>query len=253
MFKQKFGTPRQSLFSNLARSKLRIRTKEGESWGRGYYWIIFVFHKDFKGQNKIYSSSENSEISVKKGKIKPPKLFGDTMGVFATRSPHRYNPLGISIGKVYKTKTEGEYTTLYFSGLDLVHETPILSIIPYTEDHITKDLKIPSWLSETQKEQLLKINFSPDSLENIENLLSEGIIEFYENCEDLCEFIQSVLSLNPHSTHVLKHHSTAQLYGIELDNLNVIYKMDSKKEEITIEKILDIQKSQDYYGHIKQK
>ena len=68
---------------------------------------------------------------MKKGKIKPPKLFGRTMGVFATRSPHRFNPIGISIGKLYKVE-ELKGSCLYFSGLDLVHQTPILSIIPYT-------------------------------------------------------------------------------------------------------------------------
>ena len=38
----------------------------------------------------------------KKSKIAPPKLEGEKKGVFATRSPHRYNPIGLSLAKIDK-------------------------------------------------------------------------------------------------------------------------------------------------------
>jgi tRNA (adenine37-N6)-methyltransferase len=49
------------------------------------------------------------------------------MGVFATRSPHRFNPIGLSIAKIDKVVDR----TVFFSGLDLVHGTPVLDIKPY--------------------------------------------------------------------------------------------------------------------------
>ena len=59
--------------------------------------------------------------------MQPPKLEGEKMGVFATRSPHRFNPIGLSIAKI--DRVEGR--TVYMSGLDLVHGTPVLDIKPY--------------------------------------------------------------------------------------------------------------------------
>jgi len=49
------------------------------------------------------------------------------MGVFATRSPHRFNPIGLSIGRVLKI----EGRTIHFSGLDLIEGTPVIDIKPY--------------------------------------------------------------------------------------------------------------------------
>ena len=98
MFREKFGTPRQSGFVGNARAKLTLTNEiNAESLDGladfGHVMVIFVFHKDLE-EGKSYNN--------KKGKIAPPKLEGDKMGVFATRSPHRYNPIGLSIAKVDK-------------------------------------------------------------------------------------------------------------------------------------------------------
>lgn len=78
-------------------------------------WVIFVFHIGL------------CEYNTQKTKIKPPKLDGDKMGVFATRSPHRYNPIGLSIAKIDKVDSR----TIYLSGIDLIHGTPVIDIKPY--------------------------------------------------------------------------------------------------------------------------
>jgi tRNA (adenine37-N6)-methyltransferase len=70
----------------------------------GYVWLVFIFHIGMNDYNS------------KKSKIAPPKLGGKKIGVFATRSPHRYNPIGLSLAKL--DKVEGR--TIYISGADLV-------------------------------------------------------------------------------------------------------------------------------------
>ena len=50
-----------------------------------YLLLLFIFHLDVTDYNNL------------KGKILPPKLEGEKMGIFATRTPHRYNPIGLSI------------------------------------------------------------------------------------------------------------------------------------------------------------
>lgn len=81
----------------------------------GYIWVIFIFHVGL------------NEYNNKKTKVAPPKLDGVKKGVFATRSPHRYNPIGLSIAKL--DKIEGR--TITISGIDLIHGTPVLDIKPY--------------------------------------------------------------------------------------------------------------------------
>jgi len=67
-----------------------------------------------------------------------------TVGVFCTDSPHRPNPIALSI--VELLKTEGR--ELHVSGLDLFDGTPVLDIKPYTEARVVNDLNYPKWYSE---------------------------------------------------------------------------------------------------------
>ena len=68
-----------------------------------------------------------NDYNNKKTKIAPPKLQGEKKGVFATRSPHRYNPIGLSLAKLDKITNR----TIFISGADLIHGTPIIDIKPY--------------------------------------------------------------------------------------------------------------------------
>jgi hypothetical protein len=72
------------------------------------------------------------------------------------------------------------------------------------------------------------------------------VLEFYPDEEEFFKFVWQILSLNPHSTFVLKSHQEEQLYGIELDHVNVIYSMDASKKQINVVKILSLEDSQEY-------
>ena len=141
-FREKFGTPRQSGFVKNARAKLTLVNEINSSCLEGlqdfgYVWIIFIFHVGLNEHNN------------QKTKIKPPKLDGEKKGVFATRSPHRYNPIGLSIAKLDKV---GE-KTIWISGIDLIHGTPVIDIKPYHYlDSLPQDqLKFPGWLMESKE------------------------------------------------------------------------------------------------------
>ncbi|MCS7097716.1 MAG: tRNA (N6-threonylcarbamoyladenosine(37)-N6)-methyltransferase TrmO [Candidatus Methanomethyliaceae archaeon] len=66
-----------------------------------------------------------------------------TVGVFCTDSPHRPNPIAITIARLLKI----EGNKLYVDDVDLFHETPIIDIKPYTESRIIHNLKYPEWYS----------------------------------------------------------------------------------------------------------
>lgn len=119
-FKDKFGIPRQSgrvpsllgriVFEEEYRNPDALRGIEGFS----HLWLIFDFSKSHR---EDWSPT-----------VRPPRLGGNTrIGVFASRSPFRPNPVGLSVVKLEKVE-KGE---LLVSGVDLLDGTPIYDIKPY--------------------------------------------------------------------------------------------------------------------------
>lgn len=124
-FTEKFGIPRQSgrvseligkiVFCPEYRNPDALRGIEGFS----HLWLLFDF-----------SRSHREKWSPT---VRPPRLGGNTkVGVFASRSPFRPNPIGLSAVKLERVEqTENEGTVLIVSGVDLLSGTPIIDIKPY--------------------------------------------------------------------------------------------------------------------------
>jgi tRNA (Thr-GGU) A37 N-methylase len=56
-------------------------------------------------------------------------MLKERVGIFCTRSPHRPNPIGITLAKI--ERVDMRKRTVYLSGVDLLDETPVLDIKPY--------------------------------------------------------------------------------------------------------------------------
>ncbi len=84
--------------------------------------------------------------------VKPPWAGGVEVGVFASRSPLRPNPIGLSIVKIKRI----ENNTIYTSGLDVFDGTPLLDIKPYIKDLDSKEDANYGWIEELEgKDHLL--------------------------------------------------------------------------------------------------
>lgn len=124
-FKTKFGLPRQSgLIEEISGKIVFEKQYRDENAFRGledfsHIWLLWEF-----SQSKRESWSPT---------VRPPLLGGNKrIGVFATRSPFRPNPIGLSCVRLEKidfTKDEGP--VLYVKGSDLMNGTPIYDIKPY--------------------------------------------------------------------------------------------------------------------------
>lgn len=124
-FSTKFGVPRQSglvealeaeiIFEPPYREPAALRGLEGFS----HLWLVWVFHQ---AAGRPWSPT-----------VRPPRLGGNRrMGVFATRSPFRPNPVGLSAVKLAGIEAVGPSgPVLRVRGADLVDGTPILDIKPY--------------------------------------------------------------------------------------------------------------------------
>lgn len=124
-FPEKFGIPRQSgLVSKTAgmivfEPEYRNNTALAGLEGFSHLWLIWEF-----------SESKNRKWSPT---VRPPRLGGNKrVGVFATRSPNRPNPIGLSSVALERIQYTEDYgPVIYVSGVDMMDNTPIYDIKPY--------------------------------------------------------------------------------------------------------------------------
>ena len=129
--KEKFGVPRQAGLVDIEAQIVFEKEYRVVEAVRGleefdYVWLIWGFHLV---ERDGWSPT-----------VRPPRLGGNKrMGVFATRSPFRPNPLGLSSVRLLRVDVESDNApVLYITGADLVDGTPIYDIkpyIPYADSH----------------------------------------------------------------------------------------------------------------------
>lgn len=158
-FSTRNGTPRQPLLVPLAKASLMFdparvpqASLEGLE-GYSHCWIIYVFHLN-TDLEKLWKHPSQSKF---KAKVRVPRLKGERIGVFATRSPHRPCPIGLTVAKVEAVR---EHMVL-LSGVDLVDGTPVLDIKPYLPycDNIRGAI-VPDWVKEDNLLAIASVNFS---------------------------------------------------------------------------------------------
>lgn len=163
-FAVKTGTPRQPTICSSSRASLKIEPSvfnnpEHSLVGLEQYshiWIIFIFHK-------------NGQMSYK-AKVKPPRLNGQRVGVYSTRSPHRPNALGLTLAKLEKITGD----TLHLSGVDIIAGTPVLDIKPYIPDYDSPKTRTDDTNSEYKQTSSFTDHLEePDTLETSSEPSSE--------------------------------------------------------------------------------
>lgn len=169
-FPEKFGIPRQSGLTELVSQIVfepEYRVPEAFRGLEGYshIWILWQF-----------SEAVREEWSPT---VRPPKLGGNTrMGVFATRSPFRPNPIGLSSVKLEKIDFGSENApVLFVSGADIMDGTPVYDIKPYlayTDSHpeASGGFSLPRGTLQTE--------FLDGQLEKLPERLRKGLIEALE-------------------------------------------------------------------------
>lgn len=141
-----------------------VRVRESEDFVRnaaeGVPGIIEIFEDYIKGLSGIEGFShliviayldrimdyQRNTLMVKPKrflKLGIPSEAIPTVGVFCTDSPHRPNPIGVTIVRLLRV----EGRELYVDGLDLFDGTPVIDIKPYTEFRAFRELKFPQWYS----------------------------------------------------------------------------------------------------------
>ena len=201
-FPTKFGIPRQSgiieslqgriVFEPEYRNAEAVRGLEEFS----HIWLIWEF-----------SEAVREDWSPT---VRPPRLGGNVRkGVFATRSPFRPNPIGLSSVKLEKVEIDPKLgPVLHVSGADLMDGTPIYDIKPYiayTDSHP----EAVSGFASKPAEYLLEVDFPDTLLQKVNPELRESLIE--------------VLAHDPRPQY---HDDPERVYGMEFGGMEVKCKVD---------------------------
>ena len=201
-FPTKFGVPRQSgiipslqgriVFEPEYRNAEAVRGLEDFS----YIWLLWEFSQAVRD---TWSPT-----------VRPPRLGGNVRkGVFATRSPFRPNPIGLSSVRLEHIEFDAKLgPVLYVTGADLMDGTPIYDIKPYiayTDSHPDA----VSGFASTPAEYLLEVDFAEELLQKVPESQRENLIE--------------VLAHDPRPQY---HADPERVYGMEFGGMEVKFKVN---------------------------
>ena len=202
-FNTKFGVPRQSgvVPELTARIIFEPEYRVAEAF-RGledftHIWILWCF-------SEVARDEWNPTV-------RPPRLGGNVrIGVFATRSPFRPNPIGLSSVRLLKIDWDTpEGPVLYVSGADLMNGTPIYDIkpyLPYTDSHP----EASGGFTDNLNADELKITIPPHLLEHIPENKREALLH--------------VLAADPRPSY---QKDNDRIYGMEFCGLEIKFQVQN--------------------------
>lgn len=211
-FPTKFGIPRQSgiienealiVFEKKYRNEQALKGIEGFS----HLWLIWKFSE--------------TEIESWKPTVRPPRLGGNKrVGVFATRSPFRPNPIGLSSVKLLGVEKTKEGLALKVSGADLMNDTPIYDIkpyLPFTDCHTDAT----GGFAEEQMNNNLSVVLSDELAQKIPS--------------EKLEIFKTVLSQDPRPHYI---DDSDRIFGFNFMNFEIKFKVN--ENTLTVTDIIEI-------------
>jgi len=248
-FKSKNGTPRQA---SIDQDALGILQLDGEWFRRkgtnmqdaldnigefSHVWLIFVF--------------DRNEGEFRKSKVAPPRSKeSKKMGVFSTRSPHRPNPIGLSLARLECVSGK----EIRLRGVDLLDGTPILDIKPYIPDYDTpaparlpdsnaglavvsdvSSVRTPTWVNNS--EDNLTVLFGERAMKDLEQFPEEGRSK-------LRQTISVILSADPRSRY-RRDRCSDRLYFFEVsDQAHITVWFEQDEGDSVVSNVLRIRRSE---------
>lgn len=217
-FKEKFGIPRQAGLAPDARASVEIfKPWDREEAFRGletfsHVWILFAFHKN---------SRQDWRPTVR-----PPRLGGNKrLGVFATRSPFRPNPIGLSAVRLRGMERLEGKLLLHLEGADLLDGTPVLDIKPYVP-YADAIADARGGFADQLPGSDTTIRFSEPARETLQQL-NDGV--------QLRRLIEQILRQDPRPAY-LDEQSERKEFGMRLNDCNIRWRTgDDGVEVFTIE------------------
>ncbi len=218
-YKEKFAIPRQPGLVEDGTGQLELLAPYNQVDAvRGleqfsHLWVIFVFHHTMEGGWHPL--------------VRPPRLGGNAkMGVFATRSTFRPNPIGMSLVELKGIQCENSRIMLELGSLDLVDGTPVIDIkpyLPFAESHP----EARAGFAQTAPDADMAVNFTPEA---------ECQLLFHKtHYPHLKRFIYQILAQDPRPAYRKKAQEN-RIYAAHILDFNVRWRVfDAMTEVVSIE------------------
>lgn len=217
-FVERRGTPRQGTLVPDARARIKFRTSIPPASLEcldqfTHLWVIFVFHEN----TNVAKASGAKKASTFPAKIAPPRLNGQKVGLFSTRTPHRPNSIGLTLVKI--DAVYGRYIEI--SGHDLVDGTPVLDVKPYMFADCVPEHVCPEWVSD-KVDLARQVEFNAEAKDALELIILQQKSRFYKQFDDIQAAITQMLVLDIRSVHQGRGHaSEGQLFLCHFDNVQI--------------------------------
>ncbi|WP_409525044.1 tRNA (N6-threonylcarbamoyladenosine(37)-N6)-methyltransferase TrmO [Nitrincola sp. MINF-07-Sa-05] len=214
-YQEKFGIPRQPGLASSVPARIELLPPyDVPDAFRGldecsHIWVIFIFSA---------TASQGW-----KPMVRPPRLGGNKrLGVFATRSTFRPNPIGLSVVRLEGIQQDSKGLWLEVSGADLMDGTPVLDIKPYLP--YADSVSDSTFTLAPEAELLdLPVEFSDEA--------RQQCAYFSQTLgQSLQQQISEVLRCDPRPAY--KRTEEARIYGLTLYHLNIRWQIDQQSIQV---------------------
>jgi len=214
-YKEKFAVPRQPGLVKHGGGELHllppynhadaVRGLEGFS----HLWVLFIFHQTMEGGWRPT--------------VRPPRLGGNArMGVFATRSTFRPNPVGISLVELKEIRCHKDQVILRLGSLDLVDGTPVVDIKPYLPFAEALPDARASYAQQAPVAEV-SVTFTPE--------VDAQLVTLENRYPQLKAFLQEVLAQDPRPAY-RKEEEQGKTYAVWLLAFNVRWRVTDAGFEV---------------------
>ncbi len=215
-FKAKFGIPRQSGLVNEATGTIEFVPPYNQPNAvRGleefsHIWVLFVFHQSIRESWKAT--------------VRPPRLGGDRrVGVFASRSPFRPCPIGLSAVRLDEVVCRNAKVFLRVHGMDILDGTPVLDVKPYIPYADSLPGAIGGFAPSAPDENAIGVSFTYEATEQCAAIERRGISDF-------TSLARKLISSNPRPAY---QREDGRVYGIFVYGYEIVWKMVGDSAVVT--------------------
>lgn len=214
-YKEKFAVPRQPGLVQHGNGELHLLAPYNQADAvRGleafsHLWVLFIFHQTMDGGWRPT--------------VRPPRLGGNArMGVFATRSTFRPNPVGMSLVELKGIRCHKDQVILQLGSLDLVDGTPVVDIKPYLP-FAESIPEAQAGYAQQAPGAAVDITFTAD--------VERQLLQLESQYPGIKAFIAEVLSQDPRPAY-RKEEEAGKQYAVWLYDFNVRWRVTESGFEV---------------------
>ncbi len=216
-YSQRFGIPRQPGLVESAVAAIEFEpTRDNELALRdlgsfSHLWVVFVFHRQHYKRFKPL--------------VQPPRLGGKTTkGIYATRSPNRPNPIGLSVVALREVTFDKDYYRVFVTGGDFLDGTPVLDIKPYVSFVEAIPEARSAWATPLQDN--LEVAWSSEALKSLNEIEPNNDLVASGTC-GLKRLIEQTLAQDPRPAHERgKDGKQGQHWGVMIGPVDVRFRVE---------------------------